>query len=89
MIDKCDHCLEWKQLTHRVTSDQLRMLVCYECGINAELIQSTLNHAPAGNMRVTLINRPTVIPLFFECSVCHGRYTGERGYEQHWHERHA
>jgi hypothetical protein len=83
----CDACHEWKQLTHRVTSEILKMEVCYECGIRAELLRG--DHHCIGDMTITLFERPKVIPMFFECSVCHDRYTGEQQYAAHWYEKHA
>jgi hypothetical protein len=45
---ECDHCHERRYLTHRVSSDEIRMEVCLICGIEAErLAEKTAGHAGA------------------------------------------
>ena len=88
LTKSCDACHEYKQLTHRVRSDILDMTVCYECGIRAELSQSD-KPGGIGNMTISIFERPKVIPMFFECSVCHESYTGEQQYAAHWYEKHG
>lgn len=83
----CDSCGEWKQLTYRVTSDILKMEVCYECGIRAERLHFT-EHG-VGDMTITLFEQRKIIPIFFECSVCHRRYINEQQYATHWYEKHG
>lgn len=83
----CDQCGEYRQLTHRIKSDILDMTVCYPCGVHAELVQE---HASGiGQMTISIFETPKVIPIFFECSVCHGRFRNEHAYQDHWHEIHA
>lgn len=83
----CDQCGEYKQLTHRIRSDIMNLAVCYSCGVNAELLQSP--NPGIGNLTITLFERPKIVPMFFECSLCHGKFIGEQGYANHWHEEHC
>jgi hypothetical protein len=66
----------------------MRMEVCYACGVEAELVQSSTGGE--GQMTITLFEPPKkIFNLFFECSICHGQFVGEQGYAKHWHERHC
>jgi hypothetical protein len=87
MIKACDHCHEFRQLTHRIKSDVLNMTVCYKCGVEAEIVQTA--GGGAGAMSITLFEEPKVIPIWFECSICGGRFRNEHAYQNHWHEQHA
>lgn len=90
-IATCHQCGKTRELTHKITSEIINMTVCYECGIQAELVQHKAEHAEQalGAMTIKLFERPKVIPMFFECSVCHDRYTGEQQYAAHWYEKHG
>lgn len=85
-VGKCSQCLQTKQLTHTVKSEIVDCQVCYTCGIDAELVQG--RSVGVGSMTVEMIERPKVIPIWFECSTCHGRFTSEQQYAAHWHEGH-
>jgi hypothetical protein len=48
----CPRCYEeTPALTHRVTSCILRLDVCYDCGVEAELINAKIGHN--GKMTIT------------------------------------
>ncbi len=89
-IKPCAQCGEYKQLTHRIKSQILNMEVCYPCGVHAEIVQGGAGTAPElGAMTITLFERPKVIPMFFNCSLCGGQFTSEHQYQNHWHEEHC
>lgn len=88
MIAKCQQCEQFKELTHRVESDVLKMLVCYSCGVSAEIVQGR-QAGGAGAMRITLFESPKVVPIWFECSVCGAHLRNEHHYQDHWYENHC
>lgn len=53
-LQNCDQCQNVRQITHRIKSDILRIEVCYECGVKAEIIQRYGRQNP-GAMTITLI----------------------------------
>lgn len=84
----CASCLEPKQLTHRVTSDILNMRVCYECALRAHISQ-LCREPGVGHMTIVMVESPKVVPIFFDCFLCHDRCIGEHQYERHWYEKHG
>ncbi len=87
-IAKCEQCGEIRELTHHVKSSELDLEVCYSCGVFADVLRSDAGDRE-GEMTVELVERPRVIPMFFECSFCGKRFTGEHAYQAHWHEWHG
>lgn len=51
---ECPRCHEEKQLTHRIKSDKMNWLVCYECGVDAEVLQGK-EHSNEGAMTIQLV----------------------------------
>ena len=51
----CPRCYEeTPALTHRVTSDIIRITVCYDCGVEAQLINRRMGKN--GHMTITLVD---------------------------------
>ncbi len=55
----CDQCGQYAALTHRIKSEVLNMLVCYDCGMKAEEVQSA--DGRLGEMRITLLDTDSLV----------------------------
>ena len=82
----CPRCMEERQLTHRVKSEELDLLVCYQCGIDAEIAQGAAG--TAGGMTIQLVETKFPRPIFFSCGVCHARFPTKLAYADHWWRDH-